>query len=402
VTRRAVVHDPQRDLWIVQGHREVSTVLTRWRQFSSDTLSHDNFPIHAPGSSAVLADAETLLASNPPLHTRLRRLLHLPGQDELAATVLPALRAAMARVRPAGRCEVIAELCQPVIASALAAVLGLRSRLEQVAGWLRVCSGCNAQSRPTWLRAAYEQMVGELWRSMFSERAPDGGLLLQLRTAAARGDIDGRQAVDLCLTLMKGAADTVGHAVGNSLCALQRDPQLARTLREQPEELPAFLEESLRLHSPVQMTMRRTTEAVELGGVPVPAGARVLVLLGAANQDPEAFEAPAACRLGRDRRRSVAFGAGPHRCPGAQAGQAIARAILRELLALEDLRVDLRSMVPAGVSALLGPRRLEVTFAAAAVAAGPASGAPGRDVGGVQGERLDVGPQVGGRPAHGD
>lgn len=355
----SVAHDIERDLWIVNGHQEVMAVLLDWRHFSASTLGDDSFPLASP-DGALLADERTLLASDPPLHTRLRRLLVLPSDEETEAAMQPALQAALACAAPAGHCEVIAEVCQPVMAATLAALLGCR--IEDVAAWIRVCSGCNAQSRPGWLRAAHEQMVTELWRAGFSHAPPADGLLLRLRRAAERGEIEPLQAVDLCITLMKGAADTVSHAVGNSLCALAQDAGMSDALRKRPEQLEAFVDESLRCYSPVQMTMRRVTEPIELGGVALPTGARVLVLLGAANQDRATFDSPERLRLGRNEARSLAFGAGPHRCPGAQLARLMATAILRALLGRGALRVDLTSSMPVEVAALLGYRRLEVRF----------------------------------------
>ena len=357
-----VVHDVERDLWIVSGRAEVCAVLGGWRQFSAATLGQDSFTLASPDGSAVLADEQTLLASDPPVHTRLRRLLVMPSDEQIEATVQPALRAALARVAARGRCELVTELCQPVVTAGLATVLGLGSRLEEVDRWIRVCSGCNAQSRPPWLRAAHEQMVAEVWWAAFCHAAPEVGLLLHLREVVGRAEIGPLQVIDLCITLMKGAADTVSHAVGNSLCALERDPELTAELRARPEQIGAFLEESLRRDAPVQLTMRCTTEAVELGGVAVPACARVLVLLGAANRDPAAFADPERLRIGRDRPRHVAFGAGPHRCPGARLARVTARAILRSLLELGDLRVDLASFAPVEAAALRGPQRLDLHF----------------------------------------
>ena len=89
-------------------------------------------------------------------------------------------------------------------------------------------------------------------------------------------------------------------------------------MREDPALIPNAMEELLRYDSSVQMTGRSTSEAVELGGVAIPAGQSVVAFLGAANRDPAVYEEPDRLDITRRDIRPLSFGGGIHHCLGAQ------------------------------------------------------------------------------------
>jgi cytochrome P450 len=108
---------------------------------------------------------------------------------------------------------------------------------------------------------------------------------------------------------------------------------LQKLLRSERELIPAFIEEALRIESPVKGDFRLSRLATTVGGVSVPAGSTVMVLNGAANRDPGRFEDPAEFRLDRrNAREHLAFGRGIHACPGAPLARAEARVSIERLL----------------------------------------------------------------------
>jgi len=127
-------------------------------------------------------------------------------------------------------------------------------------------------------------------------------------------------------TLLAGAAQ---------INDLARDPALQRRLRAQPELIPSAVEESLRLNSPVQRFFRTLTEDVEMHGITMRAGDKVMVIFAAANIDPARFPDPLLVDVERDFTRHLGFGWGVHRCVGAP-------------LALHELRVLTEVMLRAG------------------------------------------------------
>ena len=117
------------------------------------------------------------------------------------------------------------------------------------------------------------------------------------------------------------ASCLVNARPGEEIC---RDPSL----------IPNAIEEVLRLDSSVIVWRRKTTEAVQVGGVPVPEGADLLLLLGSANRDPEVFEDPERFDIHRaNAREHLSFGHGPHLCLGAPLARLEARVVLEEFTA---------------------------------------------------------------------
>jgi len=120
------------------------------------------------------------------------------------------------------------------------------------------------------------------------------------------------------LDLVVAGHVTVTRAIGSALALLLDHPEQVHALRETPELLPGAIEEVLRLESPAQGLFRKTTRAVELGGVELPEGARLMVHFASANRDERRFADPGAFNPRRaDVGRHVAFGKGIHFCIGA-------------------------------------------------------------------------------------
>jgi pimeloyl-[acyl-carrier protein] synthase len=110
--------------------------------------------------------------------------------------------------------------------------------------------------------------------------------------------------------------ETTMNLIGNATLALLEHPSQLRTLLEEPSLIPSALEELLRFESPVQAVVRQAMTDREVRGHLVPRGEHILVLLGAANRDPLEFSEPDQLNVRRRQNRHIAFGHGPHFCPG--------------------------------------------------------------------------------------
>jgi cytochrome P450 len=119
-------------------------------------------------------------------------------------------------------------------------------------------------------------------------------------------------------------------------------PDLQESLRDNRALIPSFLEEALRTESPVKSDFRLASATTSIGGVEVPAGTILMMLPGASNRDPRKFENPHEFRHDRRNVRGhVAFGRGPHSCPGAPLAQSEARISLNRFLdRMSDIRID--------------------------------------------------------------
>jgi cytochrome P450 len=126
--------------------------------------------------------------------------------------------------------------------------------------------------------------------------------------------------------------ETVSYLLGNTMLLLLRNPGARDRLGGRPELLSTAVEESLRFESPAQLTSRVATERVQLGRRVIEAGDMVVVLLGMANRDPGRFPDPGRFDPARRPNPHLAFGAGPHGCPGAPLARTQARLALTEFL----------------------------------------------------------------------
>jgi cytochrome P450 len=142
--------------------------------------------------------------------------------------------------------------------------------------------------------------------------------------------------------LFAAGGETTARLLGSSLRLLAERPELQERLRADRSVIPAFVEEMLRIESPIQSDFRLTRVPVRVGEVDLPAGTTVMLLNGAANRDPREFDAPAELRLDRvNGRHHVGFGFGIHTCAGAPLARAEAIVSLERILdRLGDIRID--------------------------------------------------------------
>jgi cytochrome P450 len=137
----------------------------------------------------------------------------------------------------------------------------------------------------------------------------------------------------IAANLFAAGQETTVRLFGTALQRLGDDPELQSRLREHRELIPNFVEECLRIESPVKGDFRLARVTSELGGVTVPAGTTVMVVNGAANRDPCRFDDPADFRVERaNARQHLAFGHGAHTCPGAPLARAEGRVTIERLL----------------------------------------------------------------------
>lgn len=149
--------------------------------------------------------------------------------------------------------------------------------------------------------------------------------------------------------MVAGGNDTTTGLLGGAVQLLQHYPEQRAALAADPEGIRTAVEEFARLTSPVQGLARTTTRPVELDGVTIPAGRKVLLVYGSANRDERVFGSNAAeLDIERNPQRIITFGHGPHHCLGAAAARMQARVALEELLArFPDYHVDIDAVTYA-------------------------------------------------------
>jgi cytochrome P450 len=156
--------------------------------------------------------------------------------------------------------------------------------------------------------------------------------------------------VRVASNLFAAGQETTVRLLGSAVMLIAERPDLQQLLRSERDRIPNFVEENLRIESPVKGDFRLARVPTTVGGVELPAGTTVMVLNGAANRDPRHFDDPATFDVGRaNARQHLAFGRGVHTCPGAPLARAEARVAIERLLdRTTDIRISETEHGPAG------------------------------------------------------
>ena len=159
------------------------------------------------------------------------------------------------------------------------------------------------------------------------------GLIGDLAVRYASGELKQLPALGMMITLFSAAGESTASLLGSAAWILTDRPDIQKQVRDNPELLGAFIEETLRYESPFRGHYRHVWRDTNLGGVLVPANSHLLLMWGAANRDPAHFEAPNEFRLNRSGAKGhVSFGKGVHFCVGAALARLEAQIVLRTLL----------------------------------------------------------------------
>ena len=144
----------------------------------------------------------------------------------------------------------------------------------------------------------------------------------------------------IAANLFAGGQETTVRMLSFALRMLAERPDLQEALREDRDLIPNFIEETLRLESPLRTQFRMARVATTLAGVDIPAGGTIMLMPGACNRDPRVFSDPHVFDLDRaNARQHIAFGHGPHTCAGAPLARAEGRVTLNRFL---DRTADIR------------------------------------------------------------
>lgn len=184
-------------------------------------------------------------------------------------------------------------------------------------------AGAAAMELSAYVGEHFEQAAGN----------PGDNLLSDLATACASGELDDTTARVMMLTLFSAGGESTASLLGSAVWILASEPDVQRQLRQDKELLGPFIEEVLRYEPPFRGHYRHVLDDTTLGGVELPAGSRLLLLWGAANRDPNQFDAPNEFQIDRPKGKGhLTFGKGAHFCVGASLARLEARIVLGLLL----------------------------------------------------------------------
>ena len=296
---------------------------------------------------------EHMVTMDPPAHTRERALLmRLITPKRLKDNEAFMWRLADQQVDElvgAGRCEFISAFAQPFAMLVVADLLGVpeadHQRFREGFG-LSAAPGGIGSDEPSgpdlnalaWADDWFAQYIEDRRREPRKDVLTD----LALATYPDGTTPDVSAVVRTATFLFAAGQETTARLLAAALKYLAENPELQDDLRQNSDRIPHFVEETLRIESPVKTDFRLTRRATTIGGVDVAAGTPVMLLNGAANRDPRRFECPAEFRVDRPNAMDhIAFGRGAHACPGSPLARAEARISLERILdRMRDIRLS--------------------------------------------------------------
>ncbi|WP_327350825.1 cytochrome P450 [Streptomyces sp. NBC_01304] len=357
--------------WLITGYQEVRAVLADSR-FSADART-PGFPFLSPGQRQLATAKPSFIRMDDPEHARLRRMV---TKDFLVKRI-DALRPGIQRivdeaidrmVAKGAPADLVSDFALPVPSLVICLMLGVPYEDHDLFQSLSRTLLDNNTTHEQATHAHHELMSYLAELAARKQEEPGDDILSRL---VARDDLTPQETASLGFLLLVTGHESTANMSAIATLALLRDTQQAALLREDPERIPAAVEELLRHLTIIHLGLARVAkEPVTLAGRSIAAGDGVICMLSTANRDMELF-APEGCAhpsqldLTRDARRHLAFGFGVHQC----LGQPLARAELQIILGTLLRRLPmLRLAVPedelefSSKSIVYGVRALPVSW----------------------------------------
>lgn len=330
------------DAFVITHFEPARAALRAWSTFASGNGVFMNDP-----TNEALA-GRLMLCTDGERHTRLRRVVAAPltpkALEDVRSHIDIEAAALVQRLVDAGRFDAATDLAEYLPVEIVSSLVGVpEAGRERLIEWATAAFNASGPLNERCLASL--PMVSEMTEFIEQQCVPGqlrpGGWADRVWRAADAGQLEPYEPPSLMNDYMAPALDTTINGTTNLVWLLAHHPDQWDLLRSDPTLIPNAIEEALRLESPIQSFSRSTTEDTDVAGVDVPAGSRVLILFGAANRDPLAFESPDTFDIARSNANShLALGHGRHACPGGHVARLEIRALMSELVQrVEQLRV---------------------------------------------------------------
>ncbi len=354
---RPVARGARWDFWALTRYEDVKSVSANYGTFTSE------LGIVVP--SNPVSGRRAPLHFDPPEHPRYRRPLNAALAEDRVRTLEPTIRAITGELLEPmlarGSGDVVSELSSPLTALVFAQFVRLpRERALELNAHSEAFERAQ-QTLDTETAERENQLLYEACRKLVRERRrepldPSDDIVSALLLL----DKDDEFVAGSVRQLLIAAHVAPTAAIASAVRHVADDADLQEQLRAQPDLIPPAVEELLRLYTPNQGFARTARSDTEIRGCPVAAGEQVALVLTAANRDPAVFDEPDEFQLERPTPH-LAFGHGPHKCPGAHVARAELVIVLEELLA-RTARFEVGGPVEMVPWPLYGPSRLPLSM----------------------------------------
>ena len=314
------------DAWLFTRYRDVDTILRNHRQFSNNPYCRKR-SVQRRNPSPPRKDL-SMLFLDPPDHTRLRTLVNKAFTRQTVNALEPRIRSLMGGLLdaiddPSGF-DLMTAVARPLPVIVIAEMLGVPPEdRSQFTIWsnqrARTIEPTATERERKDAEAAGRSLDAYFLPIIEARRAePRGDIISALVHAEEEGDtLSEQEMLNMLRLLLVAGNETTTNLIGNGMLALLRHPNQMSALRDDPALMPVTVDELLRYDSPVQSDFRAAVEECEVNGFPIGRGESLVLLLGAANHDPETFDDPDRLDITRREGNHISFGRGIHHCLGA-------------------------------------------------------------------------------------
>ncbi|MFN3746768.1 MAG: cytochrome P450 [Hyphomicrobiaceae bacterium] len=345
----APVHQMASGSVLVSRHADLEAIYKDTVCYSSDKTVE----FRPKFGDSPLYDHHTtsLVFNDGPRHTRVRRIMAgaltpraiADMEGPVVALVDRLLDGLQARMARDGQVDLIEDFAAAIPIEVIGNMLDVpRDQRAPLRDWSLAILGAlePAPSRDQLDRGnrSVREFLGFLERLIGERRRRPGDPDKDVLTRLILGEADGTQLTEHellqnCIFILNAGHETTTNLIGNGLVALTEWPAERERLIAEPSLLRTGVEELLRFESSNQLGNRMTTAPVTIGGIELPAGTSVTLLIGAANRDPERFPEPDRLDVSRNPNRHLAFASGPHQCVGMNVARLEGRVALGRFLA---------------------------------------------------------------------
>jgi hypothetical protein len=311
-------------IWAMARHQEVRDALTDWETYCSGAgVGLSDFRKEPPWRPPSI-----ILEADPPLHTRTRavltRILSPAAINVLRETFAREAEALVDRLVERRAFDGVADLAEAYPLKVFPDAVGISEQgRENLLPYGSMVFNSFGPRNDLFDKAMANAGPVRDWIMSKCSRAAlaPAGLGIQIFKAVDAGELSEDEAGMLVRSFLSAGIDTTVYGLGNALYCFASNPEQWTVLRQNPNLIRGSFEEVLRFEAPVQTFFRTTTKAVDVGGVHIGDGEKVLLFLAAANRDPRRWDKPDAFDVRRRATGHMTFGTGIHGC----VGQAVAR-----------------------------------------------------------------------------